>query len=125
MKIARILGLDGDQSRGTGRLVQPLHPPSHRPLDLEALSLEPEAASITLQMSSTAVIDWSEERMSVVSFAYWEIGESDERPGMERPEIRGLHLMLAARTIETRTYRRGDRGHGCWTPLERLKKEER
>ena len=40
------------------------------------------------------------------------MGDNGGKPGRVRPETRGLRRILTARTSDTNTYKRGDRGQG-------------
>ena len=51
----------------------------------------------------------------------WRVGATTPSP---QPKALGFSLVLAGRTSDTRTYRRGDKGQPCLTPRERSKKPE-
>ena len=44
-----------------------------------------------------------EVKISEVSSAYWETGDKGAESGRQRPEMRGLPRMLAAKTLDTKT----------------------
>jgi len=100
------LSLVEDQSKVTRGCRRSNRLPSHRPLDQDCLSREPEAFSN--KESKASLIASSLDKINVVSSAYWEIGYTNkDTPGRHKPVIWGLHRMLTAITSATATYKVG------------------